>query len=83
MRADRGASSVLDAANVSIVTYELSGGPSDLVGDVIATGTLTYYGWQAEWNTTSVSDGSYSLQSVAHAGGESGPSVSISITVDN
>jgi uncharacterized protein YjbI with pentapeptide repeats len=81
-----GVSSVLNAstsANVSKVTYELSGGPSDLVDQVIATGTPTYYGWLTEWNTTSVPNGAYSLQSVAFAGGESGPSASISITVDN
>jgi Rieske Fe-S protein len=81
-----GTSSILDAnasANVSRVTYELSGGPSDLVDQVIATGTPTYYGWLAEWNTNSVPNGAYSLQSVAYAGGESGPSASISITVDN
>ena len=80
-----GASSTLDAsasANVTKVTYELSGGA--LSDQVIATGTLTIYGWLAEWNTTSVPDGTYSLQSVAsYSGGVSGTSASVTITVDN
>jgi Bacterial Ig-like domain (group 3)/Pentapeptide repeats (8 copies)/Bacterial Ig domain/HYR domain len=80
-----GTSSVLDAgtsANVTSVSYELSGG--SLSDQVIATGTLTYYGWLAEWNTTSVPDGTYSLQSVAsYGGGVSGTSAPITITVDN
>ena len=80
-----GGSSVLDAtaaANVSSVTYELSGGT--LTDHVIATGTSTYYGWLAKWNTTTVPNGTYSLQTVAaYAGGVSGPSAPVSITVDN
>jgi hypothetical protein len=53
-----GTSSMLDAsgsASVSRVTYELL-----FSNQVIATGTLTYHGWVAEWNTTSVPDRSYS-----------------------
>jgi hypothetical protein len=80
-----GTSSVLDAsasANVSSVTYELSGGT--LSNHVIATGTPTYIGWLAEWNTTGVSDGSYSLVSVAaYPSGVSTKSAPVSITVDN
>jgi uncharacterized protein YjbI with pentapeptide repeats len=80
-----GTSSVLDASapsNVTAVTYELTGG--SLADQVIATATLTYYGWLATWNTTSVADGTYSLTSVAsYAGGLSGTSAPISITVDN
>lgn len=80
-----GTSSVLDAsasANVTKVTYELSGGA--LSDQLIAAGTPTSYGWLAEWNTTSVSDGTYSLQSVAsYSGGLSGTSASVTITVDN
>ena len=80
-----GSSSLLDAsasANVSNVTYELSGGT--LTDQVIATGTPTDYGWLAEWNTTTVPNGTYNLQTVAaYAGGVSGPSAPVSITVDN
>ena len=72
------------SSGVSTVVYELSGGPSNLSDQVFATATLTYVGWAAAWNTTGVSDGSYTLQSVAsYAGGVSGTSAPISITVDN
>ena len=78
-----GISSLLDAsgsANVVKVTYELTGGT--LSDHVIATATPTIYGWLAEWNTTSVSDGTYNLQSVAtYSGGVSGTSSSVTITV--
>jgi uncharacterized protein YjbI with pentapeptide repeats len=80
-----GGSSLLDAsasANVSGVTYELSGGTPS--AQVIATGTLTIYGWLAQWNTTTVPNGTYSLQSVAtEPDGFSTTSAPISITVDN
>ena len=80
-----GTSSLLDAstsANVTSVSYELSGG--SLSDQLIATGTPTYYGWLAEWNTTSVPDGTYSLQSVAsYSGGVSGTSAPVMIIVDN
>jgi hypothetical protein len=39
---------------VTTVTYELSGGPSNLSDQSIATGSPTYYGWLAQWNTTAV-----------------------------
>jgi hypothetical protein len=80
-----GTSSLLDAsasANVTKVTYELTGGA--LSDRVIATATPTIYGWLAEWNTASIPDGTYNLQSVASYGGPvSGTSSSITITVDN
>jgi hypothetical protein len=80
-----GTSSVLDASatsNVSGVTYELSGGA--LSGQVIATGTPTVYGWLAKWNTTTVPNGTYSLQSEAsYVGGVTGTSPPITINVNN
>jgi hypothetical protein len=80
-----GSASVLDASaspDYASVTYELSGG--SLSDHVIATGTLTYYGWLAEWNTTIVPDGTYSLQSVAaYPNGVSTTSAFVSISVDN
>ncbi len=85
--AQSGTAAILDAnasANVTKVTYEVSGGPSNLTDQVIGTGTATYYGWLAQWNTTTVPNGTYSLQSVAsYGGGVSGTSPPISITVSN
>jgi hypothetical protein len=82
-----GTSSLLDAsasANVTYVAFELSGGTIN--GEqLIATATPTYYGWLAEWNTTSVPNGTYKMQSVASysryfSGGTSAP---VTITVAN
>jgi hypothetical protein len=51
---------------------------------LIAGGYLTLYGWFSKWNSTSVANGTYSLQSIAHdASGASRLSTSITITVKN
>jgi hypothetical protein len=74
---------VLDAtasAGVTQVKFEVSGGT--LNDWVIATASLTYYGWIAVWNSTTVVSGTYALQSVATEGGSSGTSTGISITRD-
>jgi hypothetical protein len=75
----------LDASaskGVTNVVYSLTGGSLNDV--VIATATATAYGWLAAWNTASVPDGTYTLQSVAsYAGGVTGTSVPVSITVGN
>ena len=80
-----GTSLVLDgtaSSGVTQVQYEISGGT--LTDSAIATGTPTLYGWLAEWNTTTVANGSYTLQSVASlSGGVTGTSPGITITVDN
>ena len=80
-----GTVALLDASassDVTQVNYELSGGPSNLADQVIATGVPTYYGWLAQWDTTKVPDGTYTLQSVAsYAGDVSGTSPLITITV--
>lgn len=80
-----GASSLVDAsasANATGVSFELSGGA--LSDHVIATGTPTIYGWLAQWDTTSVANGTYQLQSVATGpGGVSGVSAPVSVTVAN
>ncbi len=69
------------SAGVSSVTFEISGGT--LSHHVIATGRATLYGWLAQWNTTSVPNGTYTLQSVAsYPGGVSGTSPGITITVN-
>ena len=65
-----GTSLVLDgtaSSGVTQVQYEISGGT--LTDSAIATGTPTLYGWLAEWNTTTVANGSYTLQSVASLSG--------------
>ncbi len=80
-----GASATLDAsasANVTSVSFELSGG--GLTDQVIGGSTPTVYGWLGQWNTTTVPNGTYTLQSVAsYAGGLSGTSAPITITVNN
>jgi hypothetical protein len=74
---DAGASS-----GVTSVQYELTGG--SLNDDVIATASPTVFGWLANWNTTAVPNGTYTLQSVAaYGGGVSGTSPGITITVAN
>jgi GDSL-like Lipase/Acylhydrolase family len=70
------------SSGVTQVQYELSGGT--LNDQVIATGTPWIYGWLAAWNSATVPNGTYSLQSVAfYAGGVSGTSPGISVTVNN
>ena len=81
----KGSSVVLDAgatSGVSHVTFELTGG--SLTNAVIATATPTIYGWLAQWNSQSVPDGTYTLQSVAsYAGGVSGTSPGVTVTLAN
>jgi hypothetical protein len=83
-----GTDALLDAgasANVTSVTFELTGGT--LTDQVIGTARLTAYGWLAQWDTTTlptVLNGTYTLQSVAsYASGENATSPGIMITVDN
>jgi hypothetical protein len=76
---------LLDAGastGVTKVVFQISGGP--LNGTVIATATATYYGWLGEWNTKAVTNGSYTIQSVAsYASGPSGTSAGVTVTVSN
>jgi hypothetical protein len=80
-----GTSAVLDAsasAHVTSVSFQLTGGPDN--GTQIAMAEPTIYGWIGFWNTTTVPNGTYTLQSVAsYAGGVSGISSPITITVSN
>ncbi len=72
------------SSGVTQVQFEVSGGPSNLDHSVIGTANPTNYGWLDKWDTTTVPNGVYSLQSVASYGGEvSGTSAPISITVSN
>jgi PQQ-like domain len=70
------------SAGVTTVQYELTGG--SLNHTVIAKASATNVGWLAVWNSTTVPNGSYTLQSVASYGGEvTGISAGITITVSN
>jgi major membrane immunogen (membrane-anchored lipoprotein) len=74
--------SASDVVGVTKVEFHLTGGT--LNDALIATATPTYYGWLAHWDTTTVPDGTYTLQSVGYdAGGNSGQSTGITVTVDN
>jgi hypothetical protein len=69
-------------AGVTEVQFELTGG-GPYSHTVIATATPTEDGWIASWNSTTATDGSYTLQSVATEGASSTTSPGISITVNN
>ena len=80
-----GTATLVDAsasAEVSSVSFELSGGT--LTDHVVATATPTLYGWLAQWNTTTVPNGTYTPRSVAtYVGGVSRTSPGVTITVNN
>jgi Bacterial Ig domain len=84
-----GTAQVLDAtassaAGISSVTFEVSGRPSNLSDQLIGTARPTLYGCILIWNTTTVPNGTYTLQSVAtDTVAETTPNAAISITVDN
>ncbi len=74
--------SAADAPGVTNVVFELSG--NGLSDQVIATAAPTLFGWLAKWNTTSVPNGTYSLQCVAtDAAHSTETSNAITITVNN
>jgi uncharacterized protein YjbI with pentapeptide repeats len=76
---DAGAS---DAPGVTKVQFELSGG--SLSDQVIVTAGPTIYGWLAQWNSATVPNGTYSLQSVAtDAANHSDTSAPVSVVVSN
>jgi hypothetical protein len=72
------------SGNVAVkkVEFHITGGALNDV--LVATGTLTYYGWIAGWDTTTVPNGSYTLQSVAYdASGNVGRSAGVTIIIAN
>ncbi len=72
------------SSGVTHVQFEISGGPSNLDHSMIGTANRTEYGWLDKWDTTTVRNGTYTLQSVASYGGEvNGTSSGITITVSN
>lgn len=76
---------VLDAtasSGVTQVQFEVTKGNSN--NSVIVTATPTLFGWLAYFNSTTVPNGTYTVQSVAtDSGGETGSSPSVTITVNN
>ena len=80
-----GGTAVLDAnasANVTSIKFELTGGT--LNDQVISTASPTIYGWVGQWNTTTIPNGTYTLQSVAsYGGGVAGTSAPVTLTVNN
>ena len=74
--------SATDALGVTKVVFELTGG--SLNDTPIATAELTIVGWLAGWDTTTVPNGTYTLQSVAtNAVNLSSTSPGITVTVAN
>ena len=82
-----GSTAILDASaggtsDVTGVQFVVTGG--DLSDQVVGTATLTVDGWIAAWNTTTVANGAYTLQSVAtEVGGTTATSPEIPVTVSN
>jgi peptidoglycan/LPS O-acetylase OafA/YrhL len=78
---------ILDATttdNVDVVKadFVLTGG--GLSGTIVATGTRSLFGWVAHWNTVTVADGTYSLESVAYdSAGKIARSKPITVIVNN
>jgi hypothetical protein len=67
---------------VTGVQFVVSGG--SISDQVVGTASPTIYGWIAEWNTTGVPNGSYTLQSVAtEMGGTTAMSTGVTIMVNN
>lgn len=79
--------SLLDAKatgyfKVTRVQFYLTGGSQK--STLIGTGRSTPFGWATRWDTTTVANGKYTVQSVAYdAGGVTGKSAGVSITVSN
>ena len=80
-------SATLDAtassgAGVASVSFEVSGG--SLTNHVVGTAAPTYYGWVSSWDTTTVPNGTYTLESVAtDVDGTTTTSAPVTITVSN
>jgi hypothetical protein len=69
------------SAGTTQVQFEISG--NGLTNDVIDTAGQTGYGWIGAWDTTTVPNGTYTLQSVGTDSGGTVTSAPITITVSN
>jgi polyvinyl alcohol dehydrogenase (cytochrome) len=72
------------SSNVGVtkVEFHLTGGT--LIDSLIATAAATIYGWLANWDTTTVPDGTYTLQSVAYdTAGNTARSTGVAVNVEN
>jgi hypothetical protein len=75
-------STVTDYFQVTKIDYYLTGGPEH--DALVGIGSFTRVGWVALWNTTTVPNGTYTLQSVAvDTGGRRSHGAGIKITVKN
>jgi GDSL-like Lipase/Acylhydrolase family/Bacterial Ig domain len=70
-----------DNVGVTKVQFVLTGGT--LNHSVLGTAVPTLYGYVYQFNSTSVPDGSYTLQSVAYDAGNTGSSAGVTISVGN
>jgi hypothetical protein len=83
-----GSSVILDASvsgssSVTGVNFTLSGG-SLSAPEHVATATPSFYGWRAIWNSTSIPNGTYTLQSVAtESSGSTATSAGTTVTIAN
>ena len=71
-----------DVGGVAKVQFALTGGSLDQT--VVGTAVPTLFGYLFELNTTTVPDGSYTLQSIASdSAGNTGFSPGVGVTIDN
>jgi Bacterial Ig domain len=74
--------SASDNVTVSRVEFRLTGG--NYTNTLIGVATLTYFGWIFSWDTTSVPNGAYTLNSVAFDPANNfGRSADVNVTVQN
>ena len=80
-----GTSATLDASasNATSVEFLLFGGSYGYNAPEICTATQSIYGWVCSWNTTTVSNGSYTLVSEATGPDGSTASSGVGVTVKN
>jgi hypothetical protein len=68
-------------SNVTSLEFLLTGGT--LHGVTIANGKGSLIGWVAEWNTTTVPNGTYVITATAQNSAGAGTSAGVSVTVQN
>lgn len=71
-----------DDVDLTKVEFLLTGGSEH--SELIAVARPTFFGWVAKWNTASVANGTYTVQSVAYdSAGSKSQSKGVTITVNN